>query len=167
MSAGVGLVETPLPGAMDVRDVLEGLLGREVDVATGGEMVNPGAGDGALVGIYVDNRLALKALVLFDLPLAARAGAAIALVPAGGADLSIEDGALTPALLDNSAEILNIVAGMFNTEGAPHLKLDTYYAPGEALPSDVAQWVLAYVRRLDLTITVKGYGEGKFSALVL
>ena len=42
MSA-VTLTETPLPNAKDVRDLLEGLLGRDVDVTTGGAMVDPGA----------------------------------------------------------------------------------------------------------------------------
>ena len=167
MNAVHGSVETPLPGAMEVREVFEGLLGRDVEVTTGGAMVNPGLPGGALVGIYIDNHLKLGALVLFDLPLAARAGAAIALVPASTADFAIEDRALTPALLDNGAEILNIAGSMFNAEGAPHLKLDCCYAPGEPLPSDVAQWVLAYVRRIDLTLAIKGYGPGQFSALVL
>ncbi|RYV49347.1 hypothetical protein [Pengzhenrongella frigida] len=162
-----GSIDTPLPGALDVREVLEGLLGRDVDVTTGGAMVNPTADDGAMVGIYVDNYLKLAAIVLFDLPLSARLGAAIALVPSAGAEYAIEEGALTQALFDNSSEILNIAASMFNAEGAPHLKLDRVYAPGDPLPADVAQWVLAYVRRLDLTVTIKGYGEGRVSALVI
>ena len=41
MSAAT-LTETPLPNAKDVRDLLEGLLGRDVDVTTGGAMVDPG-----------------------------------------------------------------------------------------------------------------------------
>lgn len=167
MNAAPGMGETPLPGAMDVREVFEGLLGRDVEVTTGGAMVNPSLPGGALVGIYVDNTLKLGALVLFDLELAARAGAAIALVPAATANYSIEDGELTSALLDNGAEILNIAGSMFNTEGARHLKLDRCYAPGEPLPADVVPWVLAYVRRIDLTLVIKGYGPGKFSALVL
>ena len=167
MSVPAGTVPTPLPGALDVREVLEELFGRDVDVTTGGAMVNPAADDGAMVGIYVDNALRLRAIMLFDLPLAARAGAAIALVPPGGADFAIEEGALTQALFDNAAEILNITASMFNTEGAPHVKLDRCYAPGDLLPADVAQWVLAYVRRIDLTVDIKGYGPGRLSALVV
>jgi len=167
MSAAPGQVQTPLPSAKDVRDLLKGVLGRDIEVTTGGPMVNPLADDGALVGIYVDRFLKLTALVLLDLPLAARAGAAIALVPSGGAEFAIEEGALPQALFDNGAEILNVVASLLNVEGAPHLKLDRCYAPGQPLPSDVAKWVLAYVRRLDLEVSIKGYGEGKLSALVL
>jgi hypothetical protein len=158
---------TPLPTAKDVRDLLEGMLGRDVDVTTGGAMVDPGAGDGAQVGIYVDRHLGLRALVVADLPLAARVGAAIALMPAGAADVAVEEGGLSQALYENAYEILNVTASLFNAEGAPHVKLDACYAPGEALPADVAQWVLAYVRRLDLDVVVKGYGPGRLSVLAL
>ena len=158
---------TPLPGAKDVRDLLEGMLGRDVDLTTGGAMVDPGADDGAQVAIYVDRTLGLRALVVADLPLAARAGAAIALMPAGAAEVAIEEGQLSSALYDNAYEILNVMASLFNVGDAPHVKLDRCYAPGEALPADVAQWVLAYVRRLDLDVTVKGYGPGRLSVLAV
>ncbi|GAA2726590.1 hypothetical protein [Cellulomonas aerilata] len=161
------LLTSPLPGAKDVRDLLEGMLGREVDVRTGGAMVNPGAEGGAQIGAYVDKLGALRALVVADLPLAARAGAAIALVPAGGADVAIEESRLSQALFENAYEVLNVMASLFNVGDAPHVKLDGCWAPGEAVPADVAQWVLSYVRRLDLDVDVKGYGPGKLSVLAL
>ena len=164
---GLPSLRTPLPTAVEVRDLIEGMLGRDVGVTTGGAMVNPEADDGALVGIFVDRNLKLAAIVAFDLPLAAYAGAAIALVPPSGAEFAIEEGALPAALFDNGAEILNVAASLFNFEHAPHLKLDRCYAPGDPLPADVAKWVLAYVRRLDLGVSINGYGAGKFSALVI
>ena len=166
MSA-VTAAETPLPNAKDVRDLLEGLLGRDVDVTTGGAMVDPGSAGGALVGVYVDAHLKIRALVVADLALAARAGAAIALMPAGGAEVAIEEEQLSAALYENAYEILNITASLFNGDGAPHVRLDTCYAPGEALPADVAPYVLAYVRRLDLDTAVKGYGPGRLSILAI
>jgi hypothetical protein len=167
MSASTDTLTSPLPGAKDVRDLLEGMLGRDVELTTGGAMVDPGADSGAQVGVYVDRNLGLRAIVVADLPLAARAGAAIALMPAGAAEVAIEEGQLSPALYENAYEILNVTASLFNAEGAPHVKLDACYAPGEALPADVAQWVLAYVRRLDLDVDVKGYGPGRLSVLAL
>jgi hypothetical protein len=161
------LLASPLPGAKDVRDLLEGMLGREVEVRTGGAMVNPQADGGAQVGAYVDRLGALRAVVVADLPLAARVGAAIALMPAGGAEVAIEESRLSPALFDNAYEILNVMASLFNVGDAPHVKLDGCWAPGGALPADVAQWVLTYVRRLDLDVDVKGYGTGRLSVLAL
>lgn len=159
--------ETPLPGAKEVRDLVEGLLGRDVEVLTGGAMVDPAAEGGALVGTYVDRGLALRALVLFDLPLAAHVGAAIGLVPARASAEAAETLVLPPALAENAGEVLNVTASLFNADGAPHLRLDTVYLPGEPLPADVASWVLTYVRRTDLDMDVSGYGRGRFSLLVL
>lgn len=159
--------ETPLPAALEVRELLEGLLGRDVDAAVGAAAVNPGAHPGAQVGVYVDNTLRLAAIIVMDLALAAHVGASIALMPATVAKAAVEDGTLTPALFDNTCEVLNVAASLFNTDGAPHLRLYATYAPREGLPADVAKWVSAYVRRLDMQMTVTGYGTGTISVLVI
>ncbi|MBT0993043.1 hypothetical protein KIN34_01890 [Cellulomonas sp. DKR-3] len=156
---------TPLPSAKDVRELVEGLVGRDVAVETGGAMVDPAAG--ALVGVYVDRGLQLVAMVLLDLPLAAHIGAALGLVPARAAAEATELRELPSALAENAGEVLNVTASLFNAEGAPHVRLDRVYQPGEALASDLAPWVLAYVRRTDLTMQVAGYGGGSFSLLVV
>ncbi|NHT16934.1 hypothetical protein [Cellulomonas sp. IC4_254] len=158
---------TPLPAAMEVREHWEGLVGRDITVTTGGPMVDPVLNGGALVGVYVDKLMKLSALVLFDLPLAAHLGASIALVPARTAQTAVEEEQLPSALAENAGEILNVTAALFNVGDAPHLKLDRWYAPREPLPADVAQWVLAYVRRLDLEVEVSGYGSGTASVLVI
>ena len=72
---------THLPAAKDVRDLLADLLGRDVQVTTGGPMVDPDVDFGAMVGVYVDRNVRLAALVLLDIDLASRTGAAIALLP--------------------------------------------------------------------------------------
>jgi len=159
--------ETPLPSAKDVRELIEGLIGRDVAVTTGGPMVDPKGDSGALVGVYVDNRLKLTALVLLDLPLAAYLGASLGLVPARVANEAVEEEMLPAALSENAGEILNVMASLFNVEGAPHVKLDTVYQPRFPVPADVAQWILAYVRRTDLEMDVAGYGPGNFSLLVI
>lgn len=159
--------QTPLPPAKAVRELWESLVGRDIEIATGGPMVDPVLGGGALVGVYVDRLMKLSALVLLDLPLAARMGAAIALVPQAAAETAIEEETLSVALTENASEILNVTASLFNVGEAPHLKLDTVYGPRQPLPSDVAQWVLAYVRRLDIEVEVTGYGRGCASLLVI
>jgi hypothetical protein len=159
--------QTPLPSALEVRELWESLVGRDIDVTTGGPMVDPVLNGGAMVGVFVDRLMKLSALVLLDLPLAARMGAAIALVPQRAAETAIEEETLPVALSENAGEILNVTASLFNVGDAPHLKLDAVYAPREPLPADVAQWVLAYVRRLDLEVEVAGYGKGCTSGLVI
>lgn len=159
--------QSPLPAALEVRELLEGLLGRDVDAIVGTAAVEPHQHPGAVVGVYVDDALQLKALIVMSMPLAAYVGAAIALLPPAGANTAVEQELLTPALYDNAAEVLNVAASLFNLDGAPHVRLYEAYAPRETLPPDIAKWVLAYVRRLDMTVDVTGYGRGNLSVLAL
>lgn len=159
--------QVPLPNAMDVRVLAEGLLGRDVTVMTGAGAVNPREAPGAAVGVYVNNRLTLSAIIVVDFPLSAFIGAALGLVPVTAARAAIEDGVLSSAMFENVAEVLNIAASLFNREGAPHLRLHAAYAPGEALPSDVQGLSTAFVRRIDLELSVAGYGGGRISILAL
>ena len=140
MNPEPGQTTTSLPRAMTVRDLLQGMLGRDVDVATGASMVTPSLRGSALVGIFVNRFLKLSALMLLDIQLAARAGAAIALVPSRAAEEAIEDRDLPESLLDNASEILNVATSLFNVGSAPHLRLDGCYAPGDPLANDVARW---------------------------
>jgi hypothetical protein len=153
---------TALPPAKEVRDLLEGLLGRDCDFTDGKRVT----GAGGLVGVYVDDQLGLRAVVAFDLALAAYAGAAIGLMPPGGAQDAVEDGELFALLRDNAAEVLNVMAALFNVGTAPHLRLYGHYAPGEALPADVAAHLAALGGRADWTVAVKGYGKGELSILL-
>ncbi|NTW41282.1 MAG: hypothetical protein HGA44_15650, partial [Cellulomonadaceae bacterium] len=120
---------SPLPMALEMRELLEGLLGRDVDATVGTPAVDTMAPGGAMVGAYVDDMLKLRALIVADVALAAYAGAAIALVPATAARAAVEDEKLTPNLYDNFAEILNVAASVFNHDGAPHVRLYEAYAP--------------------------------------
>jgi hypothetical protein len=158
---------SPLPTALDVRELFEGLLGREVDASLGSGAVNPTAPPGAVVGVYTDDHMALRALVILSLPLAAHGGAAIGLIPVVQAEVAVEDGILPENLYENIAEVLNVAVSLFNRGDAPHVKLYQAFQPGEALPGDVAKWVLAFVRRLDMELSIAGYGKGTISILAL
>ncbi|WP_129339367.1 hypothetical protein [Cellulomonas endophytica] len=157
----------PLPNAKEVRDLLESLVGRDVEVATGGLKVDPDAPGGALAGVYVDQRLSAQALVLVDGALAAFLGAAIGLVPARTAQEAVADHELPDDLAENAGEVLNVMASLFNHDDTPHLKLDGTFGPADRLPNDLAGFALAFVRRLDLDVTVSGYGPGRLSVVVL
>ena len=159
--------ETVLPSAQEVRELVEGLLGRDVQVLTGGRIIDPAEPGGAMIGSYVDRLLRLRALVVLDLALAARVGAAIGLVPNRVSEADVADLELSDALAENAAEVLNVTASLFNAEDAPHLRLDAVVQPGQPVPHDVARWVKAYVPRLDLTVHIAGYGDGAVSVLLV
>lgn len=159
--------ETPLPTPVDVRELFENLLGRDVAAEVCTTVVDPHKHPGAMVGVYVGDDLKLRAVILLNLSLSAFAGAALALLGVAAARDVLKSELLSPALFDNSSEVLNVAASLFNAGDAPHVRLHEAYAPRESLPGDVDKWVLARCRRLDMKLSVGGYGEGQVSVLVI
>jgi hypothetical protein len=153
-----------VPHPKDVRDMLEGVLGRDVDVAPG-EPVVPTAAAWAGIGAYVEDNLTLSAAVAADLALTAYAGAALGLVPAASAAQAISDYIVSDAIWENFAEVLSIGSTLLNHDGAPHVRLYASYPPGELPPADISGLLHGLGRRLDLKVTIAGYGSGMLSVV--
>ncbi len=154
-----------LPVAKDVRDMLTGLVGKPVGVAPGAP-VTPTPDKPVSVAVYVDPHMAVNALCVMDLGASAYTGAALALLPPGGAQDAVEeDGELTAMLVEALHEVVNVLSALFNVPGAPHSKLHRLYAPGEDLPGDL-EGMLAGFNRLDLAIDVPTYGKGALSLVL-
>jgi hypothetical protein len=154
-----------LPASKDLKDLLEDLLGRGITVSPG-DPIRTGDLYKMLVSLYVDDSLQLAAVVGMDLALAVYAGAAIGLLPPGGARDCVAEGQMTPLLAENVAEVCNVLNGLINREGLPHIRLYQTFLPGQTPPQDAAGQLLALGRRLDLKVDVAGYGGGRF-AMVL
>ncbi|GAB3684270.1 hypothetical protein [Angustibacter aerolatus] len=148
-----------LPTHQAIRELLEGMLGRDVTLAYG-KGLRPDSTPAPSIGVYVDDRGTMTALVLFDFALTAYAGAALGLVPAGGAEAAIEDRDIPDSLQENAYELLNVFAGALNQFSDTHQKLSVVHRPGDTLPADVAEWANVVTQRDDLKVTIKGYGDG-------
>jgi hypothetical protein len=151
-----------LPIPKDVRDLFEDLLGRPVTVSPADPVLAHDVKK-MLVSLYADDTLKLAAVVGMDLPLTVYTGAAIGLLPPGGAQDCVADGVITPMVAENVREVCNIMAGLLNREGAGHLKLYQVFLPGEPPPGDANGILLAIGRRIDLSVDVGGYGIGKLA----
>lgn len=151
-----------LPGSLAVRNLFEDLLGREVIVSPGDPIAAP-AVPTSTVAIFTDNNQKIYAVMGMELSLAANAGAALGLLPAGAAEDSIDEKQLFPNLAENVGELCNIFTSLLNREGAPHIKLYQVIYPGTELPADARAILLALGRRLDLMVEVSRYGKGKLS----
>jgi hypothetical protein len=155
---------SPLPGRAAVRSLVEDLVGRSVEL-TDGDPVQPAASN--VVAVYVTDAHAMTALVVVDLPGAARIGGALGMLPRGGVDDAIEERELAGMLRDNCYEVLNVLSSVFNTPGAPHVRLYEMYGPGASLPADVV--ALAQTpgqQREDVVLTIAGYGDACVSVVV-
>ena len=151
-----------IPGALTVRNLFEDLLGRDCNV-TPGDPITADDLPTAVVAVFVDNSLQLYAVLGMQLTLAANAGAALGLMPAGAAEDSIDEKQLTPTIAENVGELCNVLTSLLNREGAPHVKLHQVVYPGMPLPNDVRAHLLALGRRVDLVVEVSRYGKGKLS----
>ena len=78
-----------LPAAKDVRDMLSGLVGKEVAVSPGAP-VTPEPNRPVTVAIYTAPDMSVNALCVMDLGASAYTAAALALLPAGGAQDAVE-----------------------------------------------------------------------------
>ena len=154
-----------LPAAKDVRDMLSGLIGKEVSVSPGAP-VTPEPNRPVTVAIFTAPDMSVNALCVMDLGASAYTAAALALLPPGGAQDAVEeDKELSPMLLEALHEVVNVLSALFNTPGAPHSKLDKLVPDGDDVPGDIAG-MLAGFNRLDLAIEVPGYGKGGISLVL-
>jgi len=152
------------PSPKQIKDLFEGILGREVTVGDGVPVplnVRPGPTTAA----YVDNQNKLSAVAVMDFPLTAYCGAALALVPKGGAEIAIEEKDLPAGLLENAAEVLNVLAAPLGDASGTHHRLADTFGPGQAPPTDVAGWSVQLGSRIDLLLDIKGYGSGTLSVV--
>jgi len=151
-----------LPAAKDVRDMLSGLVGKDVSVSPGAP-VTPEPNRPVTVAIFTAPDMSVNALCVMDLAASAYTAAALALLPPGGAQDAVEeDKELSPMLLEALHEVVNVLSALFNTPGAPHSKLNKLIPDGEEPPGDIAG-MLAGFNRIDLAIEVPSYGKGAIS----
>jgi hypothetical protein len=151
---------SPLPSRHAVRSLLEGLVGRAVDL---GDAEPIPARPSNLIATYVDDRLALSAVAVVDLPGAARLGGALGLLPRNGVDAAGTDEELTDTLRDNAYEVLNVLSAVFNVDRAPHVRLYELHGPNASVPPDVVALSRRAGSRMDLRLSVAGYGDGRLS----
>lgn len=153
-----------LPSRKAIRDVFSDLIGRDVDIADG-ERVTPDTAP-LTVGSVIYDTGTLAAVFAADLALSVRAGAALGLIPKGGADDYIEDKEIPATLAENFYEVLNVLSSVFNTPGARHVRLGQVWTD----PAEIDLLVLGVAkelgRREDVRLTIPGYGDGNLSVVV-
>lgn len=150
------------PSRKQIKDLFEGLLGREVIVGDA-PPVGLDRVPAPMIAVYVDDQLKLATVAVMDFALTAYVGAALGLVPKGGAEAAIEDQFIPQSLIENAAELLNVLAAPIGEAGGAHQRLYQTFAPGDMPPADVAALSATFGAREDVLLEVKGYGAGPMS----
>lgn len=160
------MTTTPLPQLKEIKDLYAGLVGRACTAERADRHMTPET-KGLVVGTYLSNRGQVEAVVALDVPLGAYLGASIGLMPPAPAKDAAADGKLSDVLLENVFEVLNVTAGLFNTQDAPHLVLaDIFDSTRGALPSAAVSFLRSTGRRLDAQVEIAGYGAGAFTVVL-
>ncbi len=157
------LYQSPLPSRHAVRSLIGDLVGRAVDLTDGDAIPSTATN---VVAVYVDDRTSMMAVVVCDLAGAAYLGGALGLLPPAGVEDAIDEKDLYPLLRDNCYEVLNVLAAVFNAPGAPHVRLYEMYGPNDSVPPDVAKLAYAVGGRMDVILSISGYGDGCLSVVV-
>jgi CheY-like chemotaxis protein len=147
--------------AQDVRELLTALLDRPVTVSPG-RRVMPTQDDPVSVATYVDQARRVSALCLMDLALSGYTAGALALLPVGGVQDALDEKEFGVALTESLHEVANIVSSVLNAPGTPRSTLAKLYAPGDYVPEELLVSASGF-ERLDLQVTVPGYGKGAMS----
>ena len=157
------LESSPLPSRAALRGLVEDLVGRPVELSDGDPVP---ASTTNVVAVYVNDTLGLAAVVVVDLAGAARVGGALGMLPRGGVDDAIDEQDVSGMLRDNCYEVLNVLASTFNAPGAQHVRLYEMYGPNVSMPADVAALTARAGERLDVVLSIAGYGDAHVSVVV-
>lgn len=159
----ISLEQSPLPNRHAVRNTIQDLIGRDMDLADGSAPDNKATN---VVAVYVTDQLATSALAVVNLECAARMGGALGMVPKGVVDEAIAAHELPETLEANCYEVLNVLAAVFNLPTAPHVRLYQMYAPNASIPADIRELGGMVGSRMDVELKIAGYGTGLMSIIV-
>ena len=156
-----------LPPAKLFKDVLDGLLGRDVELTPRDRKLTSVDALGGAIALYIDDNRKNRALVGWDVGAAAYAGCAFGLLPADLAEQAVTDRYLEADIVDCVYELSNVLASALEKGENPHVKLETVYSPAAAAPAEIAKLMYEHYERMDFALGVPGYGSGLFSVVVL
>ncbi|MFO1349979.1 MAG: hypothetical protein U1F68_04570 [Gammaproteobacteria bacterium] len=152
-----------LPKVPDVTKMLEMLLG---DGLTAKPAAPLDAKSGNIVALYVSPDGKPVAAGVCDTAFAAYAGAALSMIPPGGAKDAAKSGDLSATMMGNVHEVMNICSRFLMNDATPHLKLATVHRDGKELPDGSKAFLGAALPRLDMEIDIPRYGKGRLSLLI-
>jgi len=154
--------EPPLATPEAVGRLLGGITGRAATVKKSAGPLDLNALAPKVYGVYRDADKEDVGLCVMDYPLAAYAGGAMVLFPKSVIDEAIKGGAFSEGLQDTVQEILNVCAQMFT---GSHMILDRCCLKRAELPEKALALVKAPAARLDVEVTIAGFGAGRIAFL--
>lgn len=140
--------------------------GRHVSAAAAEGKIRLNEGPG-YIATYTDAASSIVGLCRCDIAGAASLGAALTLLPPARVENSVRDGTLDELLLENFAEVCNVMSRAFTAAALPSVTLGKIHeAPVAAIDAGVEPEQDGKAR-LDIHIDVLGYTNGEMTLLRL
>lgn len=114
-------------------------------------------------GVCVDDTTSVAAVIVADVPLAAAAGAALAMIPPAAAQDAVRADSLPPNIADNFHEAANIMCSALTASGGRGVRLADF-AVG-SVPTAAETVLGGTAARLDLEVDVQNYGKGRLAII--
>lgn len=154
----------PTPRDVEVRQMLAMLFGNDLTISEI-EAIPTDGDSGNVAAVFISDDDNPVTACVCDMKFAAFAGAALTRIPVGGAEDAAESGELTENMIGNLSEVMNICSRLFMSGNSPHLRLDKLYAKLADVPDNALAMLDSIAGRLDLKVSIPGYGEGHLSFL--
>ena len=156
-----------LPPPKLFKDVLDGLLGKDVTLMQRSRKLSSVDAVGGAIALYVDDNNRNRALIGWNVAAAANAGCAFGLMPAKTAESVVRDKFLPADIVDCVSEMSNVLSSALEKGDNPHVKLQQVYSPAAMAPNEIAKLMYEHFERMDFEMDVPGYGTGLFSVVVI
>lgn len=151
-------------GAERIGRLLCELLGRKVTTTTIPAFPITG-GAPTLTAVYATSEGAVVGACVCDLDFVLNAGAALVLVPLYEVQESAKAKKWEPSLVENFKEILNVCAQLFCEPQLPRVALQSVCVEAAARPTNAADLLAKPRKRVDVQLSIAGYGGGRMTVL--
>lgn len=143
------------PSADAVENMLEMLFGDGTAVTS----VEPSSVVAVAAARYIDDEDSLAALCACDAPFLAYSGAALSMMPKGGAEDMIADGDFSKTIIENFYEVMNICSRLIMSDSSLHIRLDNTIQ-GDAVATE--RGALSPSHSIAFKVSIPKYGDGQF-----
>lgn len=147
------------PTSENASELMAMLYGSEVEASESGPVDTP-----AYTATFVNPEGEIVAACLCDSAMVIYSGAALSMMPPGGAQDMVSEKEFTKSVLENFHEVMNICTRLMMSNSSPHLKLD------RVMPSADVESELASLKEgttpTAFEVSIPRYGSGRMQFLV-
>lgn len=154
----------PLPKVQEIAALLKDLLGRPVNVKESKTPLATGAGFKGVITELVNSDGATAAVIVADLPFASHSGAAMTMMAPAGSTDAVKAGILTDVLLENYAEVANVMTALYRPYGKRMIR-GRVFANGEKVIPPITAFMVGHKQHIYADVEVTGYGSGRVALL--